>query len=138
MISKYNVATYIKRGNAVVLAKRVKLWEGQPVPFGGYWSPFAGAVEDGENPLTAAIREIEEESQLSFEITDLKYIKTIQREDSEMILYYIEDEKNETIKLNEEHTQVGTFLIEHVLELPTEYKVDGELFMEFKKSLEKT
>jgi len=137
MTFKQNVATFIKRGNSVVLAKRIKLWEGQPVPFGGYWSPFAGAVEEGEDPLTAAIREIKEESQLSFETTDLKYIKTINREDSEMILYYIEDKKSEQIVLNEEHTAVGSFLIEHVLDLPTEYRIDNQLFTVFKDFIEK-
>ena len=137
MTFKQNVATFIKRGNSVVLAKRIKLWEGQPVPFGGYWSPFAGAVENKENPLVAAVREIKEEAQLSFEITDLNYIKTIQREDSELIIYYIEDKKRKEIVLNEEHTAIGTFLISELFNLPQEYKLDEEIITIFKDFIEK-
>lgn len=137
MTFKQNVATFIKRGNSVVLAKRIKLWKGQPVPFGGYWAPFAGAVEDKENPLSAAIREIKEESQLSFKISDLKYIKTLQKRDSELLIYYIEDEKKQEIILNEEHTAVGTFLISEIFNLPQEYKIDEEIISIFKDFIEK-
>ena len=137
MTFKQNVATFIKRGNSVVLAKRIKLWKGQPVPFGGYWAPFAGAVEDKENPLSAAIREIKEESQLSFKVSDLKYIKTLQKRDSELLIYYIEDEKKQEIILNEEHTAVGTFLISEIFSLPQEYKIDEEIISIFKDFIEK-
>ena len=54
-----------------------------------------------------------------------------------MILYYIEDKKSEQIVLNEEHTAVGSFLIEHVLDLPTEYRIDDQLFTVFKDFIEK-
>lgn len=137
MIFKQNVATFIKRGKSVVLSKRVEKWEGEPVPFGGYFSPFAGAVEQDENPLVAAVREIKEEADLDFEITDLKYIKTIQREDSELILYYIEDKKQDDIKLNEEHTESGIFLISELLNLPSEFKLDVEMIKTFQDFIEK-
>jgi ADP-ribose pyrophosphatase YjhB (NUDIX family) len=137
MIFKQNVATFIKRGKSVILSKRIEEWEGEPVPFGGYFSPFAGAVEQDENPLTAAVREIKEEAGLDFEITDLKYIKTIQREDSELILYYIEDKKQQDIKLNEEHTESGIFLISELLNLPSEFKLDEEIIKHFQNFIEK-
>jgi len=137
MIFKQNVATFIKRGRSVILSKRIEEWEGEPVPFGGYFSPFAGAVEQDENPLAAAVREIKEEAGLDFEITDLKYIKTIQREDSELILYYIEDKKQQEIKLNEEHTESGIFLISELLNLPSEFKLDEEIIKPFQNFIEK-
>jgi len=137
MIFKQNVATFIKRGKSVILSKRIEEWEGEPVPFGGYFSPFAGAVEQDENPLAAAVREIKEEAGLDFEITDLKYIKTIQREDSELILYYIEDKKQQEIKLNEEHTESGIFLISELLNLPSEFKLDEEIIKPFQNFIEK-
>ena len=137
MIFKQNVATFIKRGKSVILSKRIEEWEGEPVPFGGYFSPFAGAVEQDENPLVAAVREIKEEAGLDFEITDLKYIKTIQREDSELILYYIEDKKQQEIKLNEEHTESGIFLISELLNLPSEFKLDEEIIKPFQNFIEK-
>lgn len=137
MIFKQNVATFIKRGRSVILSKRIEEWEGEPVPFGGYFSPFAGAVEQDENPLAAAVREIKEEAGLDFEITDLKYIKTIQREDSELILYYIEDKKQQEIKLNEEHTESGIFLISELLNLPSEFKLDEEIIKIFQDFIEK-
>lgn len=137
MIFKQNVATFIKRGRSVILSKRIEEWEGEPVPFGGYFSPFAGAVEQDENPLVAAVREIKEEAGLDFEITDLKYIKTVQREDSELILYYIEDKKQDEIKLNEEHTESGIFLISELLNLPSEFKLDEEIIKIFQDFIEK-
>ena len=137
MTFKQNVATFIKRGNSVVLAERIKLWEGQPVPFGGYWSPFAGAVEEGENPLIAATREIKEESGLEFEVAELNYIHTIKRADSELILYYIEDTEEKEIRLNEEHTAQGTFLISELHNLPSEFKMDSEIIDHFVNFLEK-
>lgn len=137
MIFKQNVATFIKRGRSVILSKRIEQWEGESVPFGGYFSPFAGAVEQDENPLVAAVREVKEESGLDFEITDLKYIKTVQREDSELILYYIEDKKQDEIKLNEEHTESGIFLISELLNLPSEFKLDEEIIKIFQDFIEK-
>lgn len=137
MIFKKNVATFIKRGRAVILSKRIEEWEGKPVPFGGYFSPFAGAVEQNESPEETAIREIKEEAQLDFETTDLNYITTIQREDSELILYYIEDKKKGDVKLNEEHTESGIFLISELFNLPSEFKLDEEIIKPFQDFIEK-
>ena len=62
--------------NCVVLSKRIKTYEGQKVSYGGYWSPFAGLIEKGEDARDAAIRELEEESGVKAEKKDLVLKKT--------------------------------------------------------------
>ena len=51
-------------GNTVLLAKRSKncYITGEPAPFGGYWSIFAGSLEKGEKHQECAVREALEEA----------------------------------------------------------------------------
>ena len=52
---------------SVLLSKRIEKYKNKPVPFGGYWSPFSGMIEEGEDPKDCAIRELKEESGLDIE-----------------------------------------------------------------------
>ena len=52
----------------ILLAKRCETWNGKPIPLGGYWSIFGGAIEKEENPMIAAIRELYEESRIKIDL----------------------------------------------------------------------
>jgi 8-oxo-dGTP pyrophosphatase MutT (NUDIX family) len=143
MTFKRNSAVFLVCGDSVLLCKRIKtakvpsnegdLSVGVEVPFGGYWSPFAGAIEEGENPMATAIRELKEESKVDRSITDLIYIKTVHYEGSELNLYAIEEESFPQIKLDHEHTDYGFFKIDSLTELPAfEYKIDEEIISALK------
>ena len=99
-------------GNSVLLAKRCELWNDQPIPFGGYWSTFSGSIEKNESPMHCAIRELEEESQLKFNIEDLKFVKIIYEKDVTIHFYVIELEDIVFPILNAEHTEYGWFFID--------------------------
>ena len=90
-VNKYAAGVAVLFQNSILLAKRVESWNGKPVPYGGYWSIFGGTIEEGENPMMCAVRELEEESEIKISITDLKFINPV---------------------LNEEHTEFGWFSID--------------------------
>lgn len=98
-------------GELVLLCKRCLEYEGNPVPYGGYWSPFTGSLEKGESPLVAAARELHEESGLKVCSWDLKYIKEIQRPDNSLVLYAHELKKHFVPSLDAEHSEYGYFKI---------------------------
>lgn len=98
----------------ILLGKRIEFWEGKPVSLGGYWSVFAGSIEEGESPIVCATRELFEETEIKCEVTDIKYIRTISDEDVELNLYALELNELINPKLNEEHTEFGWFKIEHM------------------------
>ena len=98
-------------GELVLLCKRCLQYEGTPVPYGGYWSPFTGSLEEGESPLGAAARELREESGLKVRSWDLKYIKEIQRPDTSLVLYAYELKKHFVPSLDAEHSEYGYFKI---------------------------
>jgi len=101
-------------GNSILLAKRIEFWgeEKVPVPYGGYWSIFGGTIEDGENPMVCAIRELEEEAQIKIAISDLKYVKTVQDDGVEFVFYVTELRELVNPILNDEHTESGWFSID--------------------------
>ena len=115
----------IMHGNSVLLAKRIKEYEGEPVKYGGYWSIFGGMVEEGENPMKAACRELYEESKIETEIYDLRFIKIIFQEDVEFVVYAYEAPELVTPTLNFEHTEYGWFDIKHLNQLTEE--IDEEI-----------
>jgi len=66
-VSKQAAAIALFCDGTILLGKRVSIHEGQKVPFGGNWSLFGGAVEQGESPLDAAKRELTEEAGVKIE-----------------------------------------------------------------------
>ena len=84
---------------------------GNTPAYPGYWAPFAGALEEGENPLCAARRELEEESGLSLPLQRLRYINPITSPDSIFHLYAVELEAYFSPTLDSEHEEYGYFKI---------------------------
>lgn len=111
-VNKYAAGVAVLFQNSILLAKRVESWNGKPVPYGGYWSIFGGTIEEGENPMMCAVRELEEESQIKISITDLKFIKKIIDHDVEFVFYVTEVPSLINPVLNEEHSEFGWFSID--------------------------
>ena len=86
-VNKYASGVAVLYQNSILLAKRIEQWNGIPVPYGGYWSIFGGTIEDGENAMMCAARELEEEAQIKISTKDLKFIKKIIGEDVEFVFY---------------------------------------------------
>ena len=112
LVNKYASGVAVLFQNSILLAKRVESWNGKPVPYGGYWSIFGGTIEEGENPMMCAVRELEEESQIKISITDLKFIKKIIDHDVEFVFYVAEIPNLINPVLNEEHSEFGWFSID--------------------------
>ena len=111
-VNKYAAGVAVLFQNSILLAKRVESWKGQPIHYGGYWSVFGGTIEEGENPMMCAVRELEEESQIKISITDLKFIKKIIDHDLEFVFYVTEVPSLINPVLNEEHSEFGWFSID--------------------------
>ena len=118
---------------SVLLCKRIKKHKGKDVPYGGYWCPFAGIIEKGEDARDAAVRELKEESGVSAHKDDLNYLDSFSNPDRFFQLYILELEHFPKITLDFEHTDMGYFVVEHLESLPSDYKLDEDLI----KSLQK-
>jgi 8-oxo-dGTP pyrophosphatase MutT (NUDIX family) len=117
--------------NSILLAKRVETWEGKPIPLAGYWAIFSGAIESKESPMMCACRELFEESQIRKEIYELKFVKTLYKED--LIFHIYMSELSEMIDpvLNDEHTEYGWFAIDSLDNFHD--KIDKDLVHAIKK-----
>ena len=127
-----NAGILVTDGSNVLLAKR----NCRPnVNFPGHWSPFAGAVEDGETPMEAAIRELFEESKIEpkGKVTFLKKISRKNR--SDFYLYLLTVEKIPFPVLDFEHTEWGIFRINAIDFSPE--PIDGDI-VRCIKSIQKT
>ena len=93
----------------VVLARRIELcpFSGKKPPFAGYWSVFCGAIEEGEDAATAAVREVLEETQLVIDKDKLQFLGKIR----ELALFRYELKEYQPIELDYEHTEYGYFKI---------------------------
>jgi 8-oxo-dGTP pyrophosphatase MutT (NUDIX family) len=99
-------------GDLVLLARRItEDSEGVKPSFGGYWSPFAGAIENGESSREAAARELWEESGKKVPIEHLIHMGEVQREKGSFILYAYKLEDLFVPTLDGEHTEYGYFKI---------------------------
>ena len=127
--SSTNVGVILRLGQLVVLAKRIEVCPHNnfKVPFGGYWSPFCGAVEAGESLEKAACREVLEETGLIIDENKLKILSRIR----DLSLFEYPLERMETINLDYEHTECGYFKSQYIDTLPT--PMDEEIVNIIKK-----
>jgi 8-oxo-dGTP pyrophosphatase MutT (NUDIX family) len=99
--------------NSVLLAKRVEEYKGKPVPFGGYWSIFAGAAEKEDLSIAhTAQRELQEETQITAPLRDLEYINAIHNPDCVLNIYEYRSPELVFPILCFEHTEFGWFSVE--------------------------
>jgi 8-oxo-dGTP pyrophosphatase MutT (NUDIX family) len=121
---KKNVGTAVICKNQVLLGKRIETHKGAPVNFGGYWSIFAGVVEDKEAPYFAAIRELYEETQLQPK-DPIRYFRSFLHDDYEFLFYIVHVDNIFTPKLCFEHTESKWFDIESLSDFP--HKIDKKI-----------
>mgnify|MGYP001173674611 CR=1 FL=1 len=117
------VAVFYKK--TVLLGKRIKIYNGFRVPYGGYWSIFGGSVEKGENSKECAARELEEETKLQVSMDNLIYIKTISDSLVDFSFYATELPYLINPTLNEEHTEFGWFSVNALHDFPG--KIDSKI-----------
>ena len=117
--------------NSILLAKRVDTFEGEPIPLAGYWAIFSGAIEPKESPMMCACRELFEESQIKKEIHELRFVKTVYKED--LVFHIYMSELSEMIEpvLNDEHSEYGWFAIDSLDNFHE--KIDKDLVKAIKK-----
>ncbi len=114
--SSYDNALYagvaLTLNGLVVLGRRIEVCphSGKKVPYGGYWSVFCGAIEDGESAAQAAVREVFEETKIKIEQEKLQTLGLIR----ELALFRYELDKYENIELDYEHTEHGYFKISQI------------------------
>lgn len=106
----------------VLLAKRV---DGPGHSLGGYWSIFAGAADKNENPMSCAVRELYEESQIKIHISQLKFVRVLKDSSVEFAIYVCEVDELLTPTLNFEHTEYGWFNILSLTSFPE--KIDKDI-----------
>tara|TARA_R110001592_G_scaffold130031_7_gene343076 strand:- start:1565 stop:1978 length:414 start_codon:yes stop_codon:yes gene_type:complete len=121
---KKNVGTAVICGDKILLGKRIETYKGLPVNFGGYWSIFAGSVEDEEAPYFAAVRELKEETQLQPK-NPIRYFRSFLDGECEFLFYVSHVEKLFTPQLSFEHTDSKWFEIESLRDFP--YKIDKKI-----------
>ena len=99
--------------NSVLLAKRIETHKGKPVPFGGYWSIFTGAVDPEDLSVAhAAQRELKEEADIDVDINDLVFIQAVENPNCTLNVYAYESPEIIFPLLDFEHTEFGWFALE--------------------------
>lgn len=113
VVSKYSAGVAILYGSSILLAKRCEVCNitGKKVSFPGYWSIFAGAMDQGESSKECASRELFEETQISIDPNDLEFISTKKNAHGVLDIYSFDADTLLVPKLNFEHTQFGWFNI---------------------------
>ena len=111
-----NAGILVADGHSVLLAKR----NTKPgVRFPGHWSPFAGAIEEGETPKEAAVRELFEESEIKTEGPIELLGKTKRGGYGLFFLFLYRVKSIPYPKIDSEHTEWGVFKIESILSSPS-------------------
>jgi 8-oxo-dGTP pyrophosphatase MutT (NUDIX family) len=114
--SRVAAAICIFHNGSICLGRRAD----NDYPFSGYWAPFGGAVEEGENPMVAACRELKEETQVELDILDIHYMNQVSNEDGSIYILYAYHSPELVIpNLNFEHTESGYFKLEHIDSSPS-------------------
>jgi 8-oxo-dGTP pyrophosphatase MutT (NUDIX family) len=98
----------------VLLCRRIEFFNGKSVELGGYWSPFAGSIEEGESPKECAIRELKEESGVVIDSDKVVFQKIIKRKKGRVHFHFFIAELDSfpEIELDYEHTEFGVFKID--------------------------
>lgn len=96
----------------VILAKRIEIcpFSKEAPAFAGYWSVFCGAIEEGESALEAAVREVEEETQLIIDKDKTLFLRKVR----DLALFRYELDEYKIINLDYEHTEYGYFKIPEI------------------------
>lgn len=117
------VGTAITCGDLILLARRITMCphSKKEVKFGGFWSVFCGAVEEGESEYLAAHREVLEET--GFDLDKEKFRHTKRVADLRLYTYELDEPLNPV--LDYEHTESGWFKIEmlHISPSPVDKKI---------------
>jgi 8-oxo-dGTP diphosphatase len=108
----------------ILLARRVELWEGKPIPLGGYWSIFAGSIDEGESLQECAIRELYEESKIKVSHNQLIDGGIITNSKLRFKIFFAELDYQPSPVLNEEHTEYGWFDINTLDQFPYDIQKD--------------
>ena len=119
---KQSAAVCIFHKNSVCLGRRTLKCQltGNDNSFGGYWSPFGGLVEEGENPMLGAVRELKEETEIEINPFDLQYMQQLNNEDGFIyILYAFHSDELLLPRLNFEHDESGYFRITSLQNSPS-------------------
>jgi 8-oxo-dGTP pyrophosphatase MutT (NUDIX family) len=113
---RYEPAPYVGTAlifkNLVLLAKRIEVCPctNEKVKYGGHWSIFCGAVEEGESRHVAAHREVLEET--GMDLDKSMFIHQGKIEDLRLYTYKLNDMVHP--ELNYEHTEWGYFRIDKI------------------------
>lgn len=113
VVSKLSAGVAILYGSSILLAKRCTVCgvTGREVSFPGYWSIFAGAMDEGESPIECASRELFEETKIAVDPNDLNFVSTKKNTHGLLHIYSFDADKLLIPELNFEHTQFGWFNI---------------------------
>ena len=87
---RVGTAVWIRREGRVLLGKRIKGW------LAGSWCPPGGGLELFEEPETGALREVQEETGLSFEsVRFLSWINDVAKDSGRhwLTMYFVADWK---------------------------------------------
>lgn len=119
----------VLHGKSVLLAKRCNNCHltGKPIPFGGYWSIFAGTIDKGETPKECAGRELYEESKIFVDFKDIKFVKSFKDKYSTFYFHMYNCDEIVVPELSKEHTEFGWFKIKELENLnePIDPKIVG-------------
>ena len=109
--SNQSAGVAIVYGSSILLAKRIEVCPilKKPISFGGYWSIFAGTMDEDESPSICACRELKEETQIDINTSQISFICSHENPNGVLHLYCHKSDKLLFPKLNFEHTQFGWF-----------------------------
>ena len=108
-----------------ILAKRSKL-----VKNSGQWGFFGGRIEENESPLEAAIREYQEEANVTQHDIQLKYELPAHTYPHLHMFHYYYASIPDSIKINEEHTEYRWFNIHQLIGLEEKLHGPAQQFLQ--------
>ena len=108
-VNKKAAAIVLMCKGTVLLGKRIEIHNNKKVPFGGNWSLFGGALEIGESPVSAAIRELKEETNISINGKPKLIREYLTYDKFNFWAYSFELDYLPKVKLNFEHSEHGFF-----------------------------